>query len=85
MKDWNKTPDKVKEPYSYQRWKEMDLIKATPLERIIMTELSATFGTSDWLFGKKEPTWDKKDMREFVRDLVKKIEEEIIPNHHKTD
>jgi len=71
--NYSKIPDKKKEPWSYHRWKEMDLLKATPLERLIMLELENIFVISDWLY-QRETTWDKKDMRKFVRDLAEKIE-----------
>ena len=77
MKEENyfKIPDKEREPFIYSIWKRLDLIKATPLERLIMLELRKTFVMADWIFGRQKDSWDRKDMREFVRDLAIKIEE----------
>ena len=72
-----KTLNKKEKPYTYLRWKGLDLIKATPLERLIMLELDRTFAVADWMFGQKEDSWNRKDMRRFVKDLSKKIENNI--------
>lgn len=68
-------PNKKKQPYTYGRWEEMDLLKATDIERILMLELSQMEAFHQWMF--RKTWWDLKDMREFVRSVSKKIMESI--------
>lgn len=74
--DFTTIPDKETKPFSYHKWKDLGLLKATPLERLIMLELNQNFGAMEWLT-RSEPIWDRKDMRLFVKDLVKKINTEL--------
>jgi hypothetical protein len=71
-----KKPDKKKEPYTYDKWKRLGLLRATDTERVLMLNLHRTLGSMDWLLGKQEPTWDTKDMREFVREVASEIDKE---------
>ena len=71
--DYKKTPDMEKEPYTYDQYKKLDLLIASPLERLIMLELHSMFGIRQWFFREEKMAWDRKDMRNFVRDLAKKI------------
>ena len=76
-----KVPDKVKEPYSWHKWKEHDLLNASTTERIIMLELMDMESLNRWLFGKVN--WDYKDMRKWVRHVAKRIDNEAGVKHGK--
>ena len=67
-------PSKKEQPYSYDKWKRLDILKASNIERVLMLRLYGLVSTSLWLFGKNGMDWDTKDMREFVRDVAKEIE-----------
>ena len=69
-------PDEKKNPFTYLRWKDMDLINASDTERILMLELDSLVSFREYIHG--ESWWNRKDMREFVRDVSQKIEEEVI-------
>lgn len=71
--DYTRIPDKKVLPYSYDKWRRLGILKASPLERLLMLELSSMFDINDWLFGNRESTWEIKDMRLFVKDLAKKF------------
>lgn len=73
-KDYTKIPNKEKEPYTYSRWKDMGILKASPIERLIVLELFEMKGANDWLHQREnDEWWDEKDMRAFAKDLAKKI------------
>lgn len=67
-----KIPNEKKEPYIYNRWKEMDLFIASNTERILMLELNSVISYNEFL--RQEKLWNRIDMREFVRDVSQKIE-----------
>lgn len=71
--NYRKIPNAKKQPFTYSIWKRLDLLVATPLERLIMLELYYTFSIYQWLLQEDKLLWDYKDMRNFVRDLTKKI------------
>lgn len=67
-----KIPNEKKEPYTCNRWKEMDLLNASDIERVLMLELTEIANAHSLLF--QEEWWNMGDMREFVRDVAQKIE-----------
>ena len=71
--NYSKIPNKKKKPWSHFQWVRLGLIKATPLERIIMLELNDVLVFFEWL-NPGEVNWDRKDMRLFVKELAEKIE-----------
>ena len=71
-------PDEKKNPFLYERWKDMDLLNARDIERILMVELDNLVSFKEYIYG--ESWWNQKDMREFVRDVSRKIEKELLIN-----
>ena len=71
-------PDEKKEPFAYKRWKDMDLLNASDVERILMLELESTVTFKEYIHG--ESLWNRMDMREFVRDVSRKIEKKFPDN-----
>ena len=71
-------PDEKKEPFIYNRWKEMDLLNASNIERILMLELNDVVSYNEFL--RQEKLWNREDLREFVRDVSRKIENELSVN-----
>ena len=72
--DYTKVPDREKEPYSYGLWKKLDILTASPLERLLMLELYSLFSFRQWFFNEEKQVWDYRDMRDFVGDVTQKIE-----------
>ena len=71
-----KIPDKNIKPLAYKKWEEMDLLNANDIERILMLELDNV--ASFWEFLNGREWWDRKDMREFVKDVSRKIQIELF-------
>lgn len=71
-----KIPDKQKEPFIYNRWKEMDLFNANDIERILMLELNDIVSYMEFL--RQKELWNRKDMREFVGTVSQKIQKELF-------
>ena len=68
-------PEEKKEPFIYNRWKEMDLLNASDIERVLMLELNNLISYIE--FFHHEKLWNREDLREFVRDVSQKIEKEL--------
>ena len=73
-----KMPDEKKEPFAYERWKEMDLLDASDVERVLMLNLDSVVSFSELMHNEK--LWNRTDMREFVRYVSRKIEKELLIN-----
>ena len=73
-----KIPDEKKEPFPYERWKEMDLLNASNTERVLMLNLDSVVSFSELMHNEK--LWNRTDMREFVRFVSLKIEKELSAN-----
>lgn len=73
-----KIPDEKKESFTYMRWKEMDLLNASDVERVLMLNLDSVVSFSELTHNEK--LWNRTDMREFVRFVSRKIEKELSAN-----
>ena len=71
-------PDEKKKPFTYERWKEMDLLDASDVERVLMLNLDSVVSFSELIHNEK--LWNRTDMREFVRYVSRKIEKELLIN-----
>ena len=71
-------PNKKKNPFTYEKWKDMDLFNASNIERILMLELNDVVSFNEFL--RQEKLWNREDLREFVRDVSRKIENELSVN-----
>ena len=67
-----KIPNETEQPYTYNKWKEMDLLNANDIERVLMLELNEIAKVHRFLYS--EVWWNSEDMRKFVRDVAQKIE-----------
>ena len=79
---YNRVPSEKREPYTRHKWKQLGILKASSVERLIVLELFGMKNTMDWFLRRsKDEWWDEKDMRAFAKDLAKKIH--ALPNHKK--
>ncbi|MCD6435337.1 MAG: hypothetical protein J7L15_03020 [Clostridiales bacterium] len=70
--NYQKIPDKEKQPFTYQLWKDRGLFNMKPEERVLMDILFKIKIINQFIFG-IENWWDTEDMKNFVKDIVPKI------------
>ena len=70
--NYQKIPDKEKQPYTYYWWKELGMLDMKPEERVLMDMLFKIKTINQFIFG-IENWWNTEDMKNFVKDIVPKI------------
>ncbi len=82
MNDFDKKPDKKKEPFTYSIWRKRGMLGMSPEERLLMNELADMNATSRFLFrdekGNSKDWWKLKDMRKFVKYIIPRLKEQFI-------